>query len=429
MASGFPIDWPELKQARYEHDDKSCVRCGAEEHLYISLQSLPNEFENSEDAWKNDNLITLCEDHIVEGGKHELTRIDETFDVGGDNGSSQSLNVGGVDSDDSLGGVATFDFDEDDEDSVDDSSKSLSSGTVSDEPTTTPTDSDVSTSSDSHGRGENVSFDQSRNTGEYNATFSRSDSSRFGSFMPSKSRVGVSGYISTIVEWMGETLSPTIETGGVKWDGVYRFGEENYYLKTVGVMGAVSLLIGLLWVSYALYSGASIESFSTDISLNNIVIVLLGGFVVTYFISMVSRVLTNSDSTRYQSRWVQSHLGSLYKMSIGIVIGFVSLQLVIGDASIVHAFVGNVMYMVSMFAIVASLSELLAEEASKNGVVTGSWFMEYLARVFIVCGVVEVLIGSVGAVYGETAGIVVTILPVILGVIFLLRIFSIRMNA
>lgn len=436
--SGFPIDWPELKAARYKHDDCSCTKCGTEENLYISLQRLPDEFENTEDAWATDNLITLCEDHIVEGGKHDITKIDETFSTTTD--SSSSLNVDIDETEDSLGGVATFDFDDDD--SVESSDESTTEVAESEESTesrssvsTHNTDSGASVNDNSSDEYIIPDTDSTSSTlGSTDTTTtekqrSEEGSSRFGSFIPS---IPVDGVVTTITGGLAVVLSmfsPDIETGGPKWDGVYRFGEENHYLKTMVAIGSVGLLVGLLYVSYLLYQGVQFRGLVTDFSVHYLVILSLIGFAVTYFVSMVSRVIVNSESERYRSRWVRSHLGSLYKMGMGIGIGFVSLQLILVDVTISRMFIGNIMYMVSMIAVVASLNELLTKEASKNTVIVGSWVMEYVTRVVAVCGVTQALFGSVGIVYGETAGIVVTILPVLLGVIFLLRIFSIRMNS
>lgn len=471
MSSPFPIDWPELKERRLEKDDHSCIECGTDKKLYIAIEKTPDEFDHPGEAWDVGNLMTLCSTHIVEGGKSDETRIEDTFGVTTDSNteSSTSSSTAGIDNsdtDDSLGGMATFDVDESgsesstDSDSTTNNSQSSDSNVKTDDNENTSTDpfddvndaNSVTSHPSATNSGKNsVSTSSGANTNNESSsgagTTTHATSDPFGSFTPGEKRGAVmsngSGTLRQTVRSIRRLgfrsyvshLAPKFETGQARWDGVYRFGENRPYTDTIVKILLATLLSVVGWVVYHVgVEGSSLSAVPNPIgdvsSIHHLVVA--GGvvFAVTYFISMVLRVLVNSERERYASRWVDSHLHSLYKMGASVMVGLVSVQMVLGTGeNIVFVFGGNILYMATVYGMVTSVNALLAEESRKNIPLTGGWVFEYILRVGGVLGVVEVLTGSMTIVLGQTAGIVVIVVPVVASMVYLGGILSFRMRA
>lgn len=454
MSSPLPIDWPELKEQRAEKDDYACIECGAQRQLYIGIDKMPDECESPDKAWQVSNLMTLCTDHIVEGGKVEETKLKDTFGVTNDSDTSTGFDSipPSNDNEDSLGGMATFDVDEEDENETSsgfDTTESESSETE-DTPTIDPFDKlDDSGSEYDDVSEENTvgSVDGTTDTTTHQTGDTTTSSDQFGSFTPPKKsgtvlsndsssirptirsmkRLGIRSYLSH--------LAPTIETGQSRWDGVYRFGENRLYTDTM-VKVIVAVLISLIgWVAYNVTVGGEtlgtlpnpvqeITSVHHAIAIGGVV------FAVTYFLSMVLRVVANSDSERYQSRWVSSHLYALYGMGASVLGGLVGVQMVLDpSAGAITLFVGNIVYMGAIYGMMTTVNALLAEEARKNVPVSGGWVFEYIIRVGGVFGVMEVLTGSVDVVWGVSASVVAVVIPVVTAMVYIAGILSIRMRS
>lgn len=436
MSDILPLDWDELKRERLEHDDGSCVQCGEDSGLYVVLLNHPDEVE---DGYSIDNMATVCDSHCADGSKVDETKVDESHGFGASSTEGTDSRVSGEtgEVDDDEIDVDEYRVGSDSESSSSDSVRE-SSDDNSDIGYGSTTQGVDSMDSDTGGSG---LLKRRSDSPVYEAVGENNSTSGFMSRFVDSVRKG--GLISKFIR-VDSRDDGTIDDECAKY-GDYRFGEYIRYpsillrlMMVVGlVMGVVfvsggvaSIFIGGPEVTASFIEGFAVGVIDTLVTVMTTPLYLLAVFGVTYAISLFHRDFVSEEWPRV--RWVDGE-GYSPEQKIGIGVFFSAVGIVLLTASIgfesgtgawfTSAFIGSVMYLVSIGALVVGMNESLVVRIRDFGSDANAFMWEFPMRVGAVGAVVEATVG-LGVVLAPWMSGSIGLFPAFIGALYVVSVWN-----